>query len=370
MELIISSIAGLGFASFPSKQRLIRAGIISLGLLLAAPRAIPGLSASETGRSDSSGLLLVVNKGDQNLGIIDLAANRQVATVPVEGETGHEVAASPDGKYAYVPIYGNSGVGGRGTDGRLLRIIDLEARQIVGTVDFGQGVRPHAAVYNPVDGLLYVTTEITDSVTAVDPVARRVAGIIPTGQPESHMLAIAGDGRRAYTSNVGPGTVSVLDLKLKKVLGIIPVSPKAQRLALSVDDRRLFTSDQTRPRVAVIDTSAQAVEGWVELPSIGYGLATTPDGRWLLVALIRANQVGVVDLKTLKIVRTLDVPRAPQEILIRPDGKVAYVSCDVSRQVAVIDLVNWKVERLIEAGRGADGLAWAPLKPAATAALR
>jgi DNA-binding beta-propeller fold protein YncE len=71
--------------------------------------------------------------------------------------------------------------------------------------------------------------------------------------------------------------------------------------------------------------------------------------------------VGVVDLREMKLTRAIDVPRAPQEILVRPDGKAAYASCDASKQVAVLDLQSWKVEKLIDAGRGADGLAWAPM---------
>jgi len=82
---------------------------------------------------------------------------------------------------------------------------------VVGTVDFGHGVRPHCPLVGPKDGLLYVTTEIDKSVTIVDPRTLKVVGSLSTGQPESHMLAISRDGRRGYTANVGPGTVSVLD---------------------------------------------------------------------------------------------------------------------------------------------------------------
>jgi len=96
------------------------------------------------------------------------------------------------------------------------------------------------------------------------------------------------------------------------------------------------------------------------LPAPGYGTAPTHDGQWLVVAVSKANQVAVVDLKTMKVARTIDVPKAPQEVLIRPDNQVAYVSCDSSHQVAEISLSEWKVNRLIEAGKGADGLAWAP----------
>ncbi len=318
------------------------------------------LQAAETGRlAPAPGLLLVANKGDQTLGLIDPVAGLQIATVPEQGVTGHEVAVSPDGKRAFVPIFGNSGVGRPGSDGRLLRVIDLATRRVVGTVDFGKGVRPHCAMFGPKNGLLYVTTELDNSVTIIDPRTLEILGAIPTGQSESHMLAITSDGRRGYTANVGPGTVSVLDLEARKVLTVIPISPHTQRIALSVDDRWAFTADQTRPQLAVIDTATNGVRTWVALPGTGYGTAPTPDGRWLLVALPGVHQLGVVDLASMKLVRALEVPRAPQEVLVRPDGAVAYVSCDASRQVAVIDLKQWKVEKLIDAGRGADGLAWA-----------
>ncbi len=317
------------------------------------------------GTPSSRGLLLVANKGDHTLGIIDPELGRQVATVAEDGITGHEVAASPQGQRAFVPIYGNSGVGHAGTDGRLIRVIDLAGRRIVGTVDFQKGVRPHCAVMGPRDGLLYVTTELDQSVTIIDPATLSIVGSVPTGQPESHMLAITRDGRRGYTSNVGPGTVSVLDLNERKLITIIHVCDVAQRITLSVDDQYAFTSDQRQPRLAVIATATNQVKTWVSMPGIGYGTAATPDGRWLLVALINRNKVGWIDLQSLKLERTIDVPRAPQEILVRPDGAVAFVSCDASRQIAVLDLNQGKVEKLIDAGAGADGLAWAPVTQAA-----
>src|SRR3954468_20443494 len=106
------------------------------------------------------GVLLAANKGDQTLTIIDPVSGKQVAAIAEGGTTGHEVIAAPDGRLAYVPIYGNSGVGKPGTDGTNLVVIDLAARKVVGNVDFGHGVRPHCPLFSPKDGLLYVTTEI------------------------------------------------------------------------------------------------------------------------------------------------------------------------------------------------------------------
>jgi YVTN family beta-propeller protein len=304
-------------------------------------------------------LVLVANKGDNSLGIIDPVAGKQVAEIAEGGVTGHEVTASPDGKIAYVPIYGNSGVGQPGTDGSNLVVIDLAARKVIGNVDFGKGVRPHLPVIGPKDGLLYVSTELSRSISVIDPATLKIVGSIPTGQDQSHMFAITRDGRRAYTANVGPGTVSVLDLDARKTLAIIPVSPQVQRISLSVDDSMAFTSDVTKPQLAVIDTATNRIKTWIPLPGLGYGSAPTPDGRWLVIALPLLHQVGVVDLSTMKVARTIDVPTRPQEVLVSPDDKVAYVSCDQSGKVAVISLSDWTVKTIIDAGHGADGLALA-----------
>lgn len=321
--------------------------------------ALSASNAYSAGHDSAKGLLLVANKGAHSLGIVDPASGVQLATVPEGGITGHEVAASPDGRTAYVPIYGNSGVGRPGTDGSNLVVIDVHGHKVVGNIDFGKGIRPHCPIYNTKDGMLYVTTELNESVTVIDPHTLKIVGAVPTGQKESHMLAITHDGLRGYTANVGPGTVSVLDLKNRKTLAVIPISGQTQRISVSADDRMVFTSDQTKPQLAVIDAATNKVKTWVPLPGFGYGTEATKDGRWLIVAVPSVNKVVAVDLHTMKVAHTVDVPKAPQEVLIRPDGQVAYVSCDSTNQVAAIDLQTWKVDKLIPVGKGADGLAWA-----------
>jgi len=316
-------------------------------------------TAADTAAGKARGLLLVANKGEHTLGIVDPDAGRQLAAVSEEGITGHEVAASPDGRTAYVPIYGNSGVGSPGTDGQTLAVIDIASRRLIHTIDFGRPVRPHCAVFGPKNGLLYISTELTNSIGVIDPRTNKIVGSIPTGQPESHMLAITRDGKRAYTSNVHAGTVSAIDLDAKKVIAVIPISKEVQRISLSVDGRYAFTADQTAPRLAVIDTATNQVKTWVDLPGIAYGTAPTRDGRRLILALITLNKVGVVDLESMKLEWTIDVPKAPQEVLVRPDDSLAYVSCDASHKIAVINLKTWNVDKLIDVGRGADGLAWA-----------
>jgi hypothetical protein len=100
----------------------------------------------------SRGTLIAVNQADADISIVDPEAGKEVARVPEGAVAGHEVAASLDGKTAYVPVYGNSSVGEPGTDGRELLAIDLASRKIVGRLDFGHGARPHGILMNPRDG--------------------------------------------------------------------------------------------------------------------------------------------------------------------------------------------------------------------------
>ena len=303
--------------------------------------------------------LVVAEKGNHSLAIIDPVPGQVIADVAENGITGHETAASPDGRLAFVPIYGSSGVGQPGTDGRNIVVIDIAAHKVVGNIEFSHGVRPHCPVFGPKDGLLYVTTELEQAVTVIDPKTLKIVGSISTGQPESHMLAISHDGLRGYTANVGPGTVSVLDIKNHKTLAIIHISDTTQRISVSMNDRWVFTADQTSPRMAVIDTGTDKLSRWIPIDSIGYGAAPTIDGHWLLVAIPDKNSVDVIDLRTMKLARSVAVGSDPQEVLMRPDGKAAYVSCIRSNQVAEIDLATWKTTRMIATGKGPDGLSWA-----------
>jgi YVTN family beta-propeller protein len=328
-----------------------------LNLFLGVSQSQTSPHPSETAKHRN--LLLVVNQGDQSMSLVDPEAGVQIGKVKTNEIRAHEVTASPDGRLAYLPIYGNSGVGKPGTDGSSIEIVDLDKQAIVGQIDVG-AVRPHWVKFGP-DGMLYVSAELDQAVDVFDPHQQKKVGSIPTGQPESHMVVLSRDGHRAYTANVDAGTVSVLDLEARKTIKVIKVADVVQRISISQDGKWVFTSDQKRPRLAVIDTATNEVSSWIDLPAVGYGTASTLDGKWLLVTMQTANQVAVVDLSQMKVVRTIPVGAGPVQILVRPG--VAYISCTGDGKVAVLNLENWKVEKLIETAAGADGLAWVERKP-------
>jgi len=141
----------------------------------------------------AGGLLVVANQKEHTLLVVDPDNRRELAKISV-GVNGHEVIVSKDNRFAYVPIYGNSGVGKPGTDGSTIDVIDLQERKLAATIDLGKPLRPHRAEFGT-DGLLYVTAEMANAVDVIDPSTRKVLAEIPTGEPQSHMLVLSRDGR-------------------------------------------------------------------------------------------------------------------------------------------------------------------------------
>jgi YVTN family beta-propeller protein len=306
------------------------------------------------------GMLVVANQREHTALLIDPETRQEVAKVVV-GVNGHEVAVSPDSRFAYVPIYGNSGVGKPGTDGTTIDIVDLRDHKLAATIDLGKPLRPHRAEFSP-DGLLYVTAELGKAVDVVDPATRKVIAQIPTGAIESHMIVISPDGTRAYTANVAAGSVSVLDLKQRALVTVIPVAKIVQRISISADGKRVFTHDQDTPRIAVIDTATNKVASWIPVPATVYSSSPTADGRKLLAS-SPSGKIFVIDLATAKVEESFDIPPALGELLLTPDGKFAFVSCPAAGTIEVLDISGHKLLQPIKLTPGVDGLAWAPAIP-------
>jgi YVTN family beta-propeller protein len=325
--------------------------LLAPAVLMTSPQPMDTNSVSPSG-----GLLIVVNQMEHTVLIVDPDELSELAKINV-GVNGHEVMVSKDGRLAYVPIYGNSGVGRPGTDGTSIDVIDLQDRKLIASIELGKPLRPHRAEFGP-DGLLYVTAELANAVDVIDPSTRKVLAEIPTGQPESHMLVLSPDGRRAYTANVGAGSVSVLDLQTRRLITTIPVAKTVQRISISPDGRRIFTHDQDTPRIAVIDTATNKIAEWIELPDPAYASEPTPDGRWLLALCREASRLHVVDLKSMKVARSLEVPKKPSEILVRSSGEIAYISGTGAGKIAILNLRTWEMQKPIELTPGVDGLAW------------
>ena len=306
--------------------------------------------------------VLVVCKADRQLVSLD-PGSLEVRWRAALSDVGHEVVASVDGRLAYVPLYGTGGVGLPGRSGDGLDVVDLQLGARVDTIPLPPNCRPHFADWAG-EGTLLVTAEGIHSVLSVyltTYTAKRGGRSrpdireLPTGHPQSHMLAIPRDGSRVYTADVNPGRVTEITLASSE-RRILELAAQVNRISLSTSGKAAYVGDQNEPRLAVVDTRSMTVDRWIPLPGIAFGTAALRDGR-LLVALRQAAQVILLDAKTGTVHGAVSVPQGPQRVALADDEQTAYVTCSPGDAVVAIDLAELRMSSTCTPGRDPDGIA-------------
>ena len=194
-------------------------------------------------------------------------------------------------------------------------------------------------------------------------------------------LPVAASAGRAYVSNEGDGTVSVLDTTRGVVIGTIGVGKRPRGLALSRDGSRLYVAVSGVPRcppavshaecarmprdlsadgVAVVDTRKLERIAQLSAGSDPIAIALSHSERTLFVANEDASAVCVVDLRSGTILTHIHVPRAPQALRMSPNDAWVGVASDAERTFSLID--SHLLESLIRqsVGRRPEDFAFSP----------
>ena len=293
--------------------------------------------------------LLVGNKGEDSVSFVDLKTGQELGRSPT-GKAPHEIAVSPDGRQAAVVAYG----------GQTIDIFDVASRAKVKTIDLAPNEGPHGIAWLK-DGRLVATTERSKSLAVVDPAAGKLTASIATDQEGTHMVAVSPDASRAYTANIGSGTVSVIDLTAGKKLRDLAVGGKPEGIALADGGRTLWVGDLKGHRVQAFDTASFEKLAEVETGAVPIRVAVSPDGKWVVTSNVMAGTLTVIDARTRTKVRDAIVSGRPQAgqvtILFSADGKRLYAAETGADKVAEIDLATGQVLRRLPAGKNGDGLA-------------
>jgi YVTN family beta-propeller protein len=298
--------------------------------------------------------LLVLNKEDASLAMVDPASGQVVARVAT-GEGPHELAVSGDGKLAFASNYGSAAA-----PGHTISVIDLSTQKELRRVDLGPLRRPHGLWF--VGGKLYFTAEVNRLVGRYDPNANQVDWLVGTGQSSTHMVIVTEDGSRMFTANIGSDSITVIERGDRPNAWsetVIPVGRGPEGIDLSPDGRELWAAHSRDGGVSIIGVASKNVEETLELGTKRSNrLKFTPDGRLVLITDLDAGELVVVDAVARKEVKRVHLGTSPEGILMVPDGSRAYVAVTGDNYVASFDLKRLEVTGRIEPGRGPDGMAW------------
>jgi YVTN family beta-propeller protein len=180
----------------------------------------------------------------------------------------------------------------------------------------------------------YVTNNGENSVTVINAFSDTVKAVVPVGDGP---IGIAANPEKdeVYVANNLWHSISVIETESdRKVAEIENVGNFPTSLIVSPDGDWLYSANSRSNNISVIDINQRSVKDHIPVGEEPYGLAIAPDGAHLYVTNKKAGTVSVVDVRLKRQVDTVGVGQDPADIIVSPDGQRIYVSAD---RLMVID---------------------------------
>jgi len=330
-------------------------------LVVVATFAIPAIAAllDPNNPTGTTGLIMIDKRGEL-VRFFDPATLKETATLKLEAPP-HELAISPDHKTAYVPLYGDGVYGNNPNPGHKIVAIDLATHKVSGTIDVSPYIAPHGLQVDN-NGTLYASCDLSRKLLVIDPKSSTIQAAIDT-EGTGHWAAVLPDGSKAYVANKNDRLfVSVIDLKMRKMIGRVPMPKGTQGITASPDGKHVLAIDFTDPQFYVIDTATDKSIDTVLVDKNRVGLFRarySPDGSMLITVNHMNAMANIFDAHNLHAAqKTVTVGQQAFGIAYTADGKTALVSNHGDGTISVIDLVKNQVSRTFTAGTGIETLAY------------
>jgi YVTN family beta-propeller protein len=311
------------------------------------------------------GTLLVANRSGGSVSLIDLPTRTEIARIPIGPVIPHEMAASPDGRWAVTGEYGNAD-----NPGRHLVVIDVAAAEIVSRIDLGPDSRPHSMQFLSDNRRVVVTLEQSDSLALVDIVTGDMLRRWPTGGRDGHMVRLSPDESRAYVaSRGGEGTLSVIWLDENRPPAVIVTGEGAEGIAVSPDGGQIWIANRDDQNVSIVDAGALEVADTFEVPATNR-IEFLPDGRAAIPGGSSADgsvrHVTFHEAASAEIDRRIELPggAAPGTgVRLLAANDLLFLSDSALNEISMLDPASGgSPERIAVNTDNPDGMAWSPLR--------
>jgi YVTN family beta-propeller protein len=195
---------------------------------------------------------------------------------------------------------------------------------------------------------LFVTVTLSDWVSVIDPANPHQTPVhimLGTGTRPVR-IAMQPDGLKAYVSNGGQDTISVIDTQNRsEILPKISVGASPQELAVSPDGTRLYVAHKAGTygnKVTVVELDNNNLVHQVDLQTNaveGKDVVVRPDSGFAYVAEYGPDGVdGWVEVikPSAQLVTSIEVGQKPRRLALNPSGSRLFVSNYDSGTVSVI----------------------------------
>lgn len=169
---------------------------------------------------------IVTSEGDSSLELFDLTSYERVSHVPVYAWP-RVLTVTNDGATAFLTIRWLNGALAVGLNGGGPR-----GRVALGEPRFAaEGKDAHGIALTPDGSELLITTQVTGTLTFVDPTSLERRAEVGVGR-DPNWVALTSDGRFAVVSNTGDNSVSIVDRHARHVTTTTAVGRQPKRLAV------------------------------------------------------------------------------------------------------------------------------------------
>ena len=213
------------------------------------------------------GRILATTERSQALTIVDTRSGDRVSAIATGQQGTHMVAVSPDRSRAFTANIASGTVS----------VLDLSA----GTKlrDIAVGGRPEGIALSRDGGTLWVGDLEGARVQAFDTTSFERLAEVRTGEVPIRVAA-SPDGRWIVTSNLGNGSLTVIDARTRAVAREIEVSGSREAgqvtILFSSDGRLIYAAETGRNQVAEVDFASGRVLRRLAAGAQGDGLAIAP----------------------------------------------------------------------------------------------
>ena len=287
---------------------------------------------------------------------LDVGGNRVVSEHALGGRSGMQALSGTQGRTLFVTVDSKRGVELREADGQTVRtlasnlgrahagsmavaatadgqrfaaiclardnalaLVDLDSHAMIARVE--TGISPFGVAVNAAGTVAWVSNwggRRPDAGDQADPAGN---------QPDSDRVLV--DARGIASS----GTVTRIDLAMKRVTETINVGLHPTALLLDRAGTRLYVANSNSDSVAVIDTATARVVAAPKLTArrvTGFGISPTAfaestDGKTVYIACGGLNAVAVADAGTLRVRGFIPTSWYPSTLAASPDGKTIAV---------------------------------------------
>jgi glutamine cyclotransferase len=160
---------------------------------------------------------------------------------------------------------------------------------------------------DPARGRVYAAHTGSQTLLIVD---ARTGAVSQVDVGPMHGVAVDPADGSVYTGNGTDQSVSKVDPVAKKVVATVNVPGNVDGIAYDAGLHRLYADEDGGPHIYVIDTSSMKLAGTITLPSSDpEAMAIDPATNFLYQNLNDSNSIAVIDPKTLKVIKIIKTPQ-------------------------------------------------------------